>query len=235
MYDGQLFSGTPNTNYGTFQTFPYVEPGHILTAYLPNQLDNPIGNISVVKVQPLSINETVTNDFNQVHSSINAAVKACPLSACGAGLKTFANWQAYAVTFTHPLPLLSTPNGSDAYAFISNTNRSNIGARVHGSTFIGTTCNFGRIKSSFSQITDNHFVQSCAWNLETGPLQVHSLLCFDFQLPLFTGADSKQNFIEGTGEIRDVSIINNTFIGKSTSPIHTFEATVTATNNRFEP
>ena len=105
----------------------------------------------------------------------------------------------------------SLPAGVDVGSLASFDELSGGGAVIEDSSFASSFANIGRWKSSASSIARNSFARVCSAQLQVGPLQ---------------------NYLEGMAGIRNVSIVNNTFV-TGTNPIVTWQASdVRATGNR---
>ena len=215
VVDGQLFPGAPDSAYGSFRTWPQVQPGHSVSLFAVNALDD---NSTLVRDLPL-VEITRVPDTNasrtivtEAHNYVQAQGKACPLSACGAGLKSFAEAQVYHIV----VPASRLPSELPPALWLTVDQFSASHALIQDNTFSGTSCNFGRFKSSHGRIQGNRFSSACTLNLEVGPLQA---------------------FMEGMAGITNVTIENNAFAGTGgKSPIHVWQAeNVRLLNNSFLP
>jgi hypothetical protein len=161
IVDSHLNLGTPNSIYGTFQTFNRVLPGDKLAFFPLNGAKSSdqafLGTVTELgQLHGDSVNSLVTKTYNLA----NSLAKGCPLDACMDGLKPWAGFQVYNVTFSESFPDLEAPY------VVSVTTISNVGAIVRNNDFYGTSASLARVKSPGSTFTGNVLGHSCRQNFE---------------------------------------------------------------------
>ncbi len=208
--DYQLFGGD-NTLYGTQQTLSRVQSGESISFFPINTFSWPPTATGIVSSIELVDDPTATQTLASARSAAATKAKQTPCQACSAGFHSYSTAQLYHVTFNAPLDSSVLP-----LTLANADNISNTGALIEDCTFIGSTCNMARFKSSGGTIRGSTWGRGPTMhNFEIAPLQ---------------------NWDEGMLGLHDIVIANNTFFGMSSSPVHAFGAVdVTQVNNTFHP